>query len=78
MAFCRLHDEYWAVTPDSLGLDTLPNTATSKYGLVVYKFNILLSLIVEWTSILRGHLKRGIQAKFMLWLNEISLFCDAY
>ena len=45
MAFCRLHDEYWAVNLESLGLDTLSNTETSKpcviskHGLVVHKFN---------------------------------------
>ena len=49
MAFCRLHDEYWAVNLDSFGLDTLSNTKTSKpciiskHNLVVHKFNILLS-----------------------------------
>ena len=49
MSFCRLHDEYWAVNLESLGLDTLSNTETSKpriiskHGLVVHKFNILLS-----------------------------------
>ena len=46
---------------ESLGLDTLTNTETSKpciiskHGLVVRKFNILL-LILEWAFILdRGH-----------------------
>ena len=49
MAFCRLHDEYWAVNLESLGLDTLLNTETSKpsiiskHGLAVHKFNILQS-----------------------------------
>ena len=49
MTFCRLHDEYWAVNPESLGLDTLSNTETSKpciiskHGLVVHKLDILLS-----------------------------------
>ena len=62
MAFCRLHDEYWAVNLESLGLDTFSDTETSKpyiiskHGLVVHKFNILMSEIVEWTSILdRGN-----------------------
>ena len=62
MALRRLPDEYWAVNLQSLGLDMLSNTETSKpciiskHGLVVHKFNILLSEIVEWTSILdRGH-----------------------
>ena len=62
MAFCKLHDEYWAVNLESLSLDTLSNTETSKpciiskHGLVVHKSNILLSEIVEWTPILdRGH-----------------------
>ena len=47
--FFRLHDEYWAVNMESLGLDTLSNTETSKsciilkHGLVVHKFNILQS-----------------------------------
>ena len=26
MSFCKLHDEYWAVNLESLGLDTLSNT----------------------------------------------------
>ena len=49
MAFCKLHDECWAVNLENLGLDTLSNTETrkpcviSKYGLVPHKFNILLS-----------------------------------
>ena len=49
VAFCRLHDECWGVNLEGLGLDTLSNTGTSKpciiskHGLVVYKFNILLS-----------------------------------
>ena len=49
MAFCRLHDEYWVVNLESLGLDTLSNTETSKpciiskRGLVVHKLDILLS-----------------------------------
>ena len=52
VALCKLHDECWAVDLESLGLDTLSNTETrsyrkpyiiSKYGLVVHKFNILLS-----------------------------------
>ena len=49
IAYCILHDEYWAVNLDSLGLDTLSNTETSKpciisqRDLVVHKFNILLS-----------------------------------
>ena len=49
MAFFKLHDEYWAVNLESLGLDTLSNTETSKpciiskHGLAVYKFGILLS-----------------------------------
>ena len=49
MAFCRLHDEYWAVNVESLGWDTLSNTETSKpcfiskNGLVVHTLNILLS-----------------------------------
>ena len=30
MAFCKLDDEYWAVNLESLGLDTLSNTETSK------------------------------------------------
>ena len=40
---------YWAVNLESLGLDTLSNTDTSKpcisskHGLVIHKFNILLS-----------------------------------
>ena len=62
MAFCRLHDEHWVVNLESLGLDTLSKTETSKpciiskHGLVVHKFNILQSQIVEWTSTLdRGH-----------------------
>ena len=56
MAFCRLHNEYWAVNLESLGMDTLSNTETSKpciiskHDLVVHKFNISLSKIVEWTS----------------------------
>ena len=47
LAFCKLHDEYWAVNLESLGLDTLSNTETSKpriiskHGLVVHKFDIL-------------------------------------
>ena len=47
MAFCRLHDEYLAVNLESLSLDTLSNTETSKacgiskHGLVVHKFYIL-------------------------------------
>ena len=46
---CKLHDEYWVVNLESLGLDTLTNTETSKpcvisrHGLVVHKFDILLS-----------------------------------
>ena len=49
MAFCKLYDEYWAVNLESLGSDTLSNTETgklciiSKHGLVVHKFDILLS-----------------------------------
>ena len=49
MVFCKLHDGYWAVNLESLGLDTLSNTETSKsciiskHGLIVHKFNILLS-----------------------------------
>ena len=49
MAFCKLHDEYWAVNLESLGLDNWSNTETTKpcviseHGLVVYKFDILLS-----------------------------------
>ena len=49
MVFCKLQDEYWAVNLEMLGLDTLSNTETSKpciiskYGLVVHKFDILLS-----------------------------------
>ena len=45
----KLHDEYWAVNLESLALDTLSNTETSKpciiskHGLVVHKFDILLS-----------------------------------
>ena len=56
MAFCKLHDEYWAVNLESFGFDTLSNTETSepciisKHGLVVHKFDIFLSLIVEWTG----------------------------
>ena len=30
IAFCRLHDEYWAVNLESLSLDTLSNTEISK------------------------------------------------
>ena len=62
MAFCRLHDEYWAVNLESLGLDILSSTETSKPGIIskhclaVHKFNIVLPYIAEWTSILdRGH-----------------------
>ena len=49
MAFCKLHDEYWAVNLESLVLHTLSNTETgkpciiSKHGLAVYKFGILQS-----------------------------------
>ena len=49
MVFCRLHDEFWAVNLESLTLDTLSNTETSKpriiskHDLVVRKFNILQS-----------------------------------
>ena len=49
MAFYKLHDEYWIVNLESLGLDTVSNTATSKpciiskHGLVIHKFDILLS-----------------------------------
>ena len=49
ITFCRLHDECWDVNLESLSLDTLSNTETSKpciiskHGLVVHKFNILLS-----------------------------------
>ena len=59
MAFCRLHGEYWAVNLESLGLDTLSNTETSKpciiskHGLVVHKFNIChksLSGLPFWTG----------------------------
>ena len=44
MAFCRLHDEYWAVNLENLVLDTLSNTETStpciisKYGLIIADF----------------------------------------
>ena len=42
----RLHDKYWAVNLESLGLDTNTETSKpcsiSKHGLVVYQFNILL------------------------------------
>ena len=77
MAFCRLHEEYWAVNMENV--DTLLNTETSKSciiskdDLVVYKFNILLSSIVEWTSILdwghesnTSHLKNAKDLKPML------------
>ena len=60
MAFCKLHDEYWAVNLESLGLDTLSNTKTSKpciiskHGLVVHKFEIYchksLSGTPSWTG----------------------------
>ena len=49
MELCRLHDEYWTVNLNSLRLDTVSNTETSKpciiekHGLVVHKFSILLS-----------------------------------
>ena len=49
LAFCRLHEEYWAGNLESLGSDTLSKTETSrpciisKRGLVVHQFNILLS-----------------------------------
>ena len=49
MEFWKLHDEYWTADLESLGLDTISNTGTgkpciiSKYGLVVHKFDILLS-----------------------------------
>ena len=62
IAFCRLRDEYWAANLESLGLNAVSNTVTSKpciiskYGLIVHKINILLSQVVEWTSILdRSH-----------------------
>ena len=40
MAFCRLHYEYWAVSLESLRLDILSNTETSKAGhyLIVVPF----------------------------------------
>ena len=31
MAFCKLHNEYWAVNLESLGLDTLSNK-NMKFG----------------------------------------------
>ena len=49
MAFCKLHNEYWAVILESSGLDTLSDTETSKsciipkHGLAVHIFDILLS-----------------------------------
>ena len=42
MAFCRLHEEYWAVNLKSLGVDTLSNTETSKS--VLFKCMAQLSI----------------------------------
>ena len=53
MAFSKLHDEYWAVSLESLGLDTLSDTETSKpciipkHGLAVHKFDILLHTYIH-------------------------------
>ena len=64
MAFCRLHNEQWVVNLESLGLDALSKTETSKpciiskHGLVVNRLNILQSQIVEWTFILTGAMGR--------------------
>ena len=71
--FFRLHDEHSAVNLESFGLYTLSNTENrkpyiiSKHGLVLHKFNILLSEIVKCTSILNkgdgsntSHLKPGL------------------
>ena len=50
-AFCKSHDEYWAVNLESSGLDTLSNTEASKpciiskYVLVVHKFDIFNTVI---------------------------------
>ena len=64
----QIHDEYWTVNLESLRLDTVSNIKISKpciIGLVLHKFSILLSKILEWTSILdkshgsnTSHLKR--------------------
>ena len=49
MSFYRLHDQYVNLDLESYGFDTLSNTETSKLcitsknGLVVHKFNILMS-----------------------------------
>ena len=49
MAFCKLHNEYWAVILESSVLNTLSDTETGKpciipkHGLAVHKFDILLS-----------------------------------
>ena len=64
MACYRLHDEYWAVNLESVGLDTSSNTETSKpciilkHGLVVHKFSILLPYILQWTFILNRAMDR--------------------
>ena len=49
MAFCKVHDEYWAVNLESFGLGILSNTETtsksciiSKHGLVLHEFDFLL------------------------------------
>ena len=53
MAFCILHNEYWAVNLESLSLDNLSNTETSKpcviskHGLVVHKFDIIFLLTAD-------------------------------